>query len=367
MEDWFARPCKTLISPSELNSEGVGQALVLRYAGCQLRCPLCYAWRYAWNIQNGHPYDVNMVLHSLEKLPKLASKKIVWIRIQGGEPLLNYDRTITTIKYAERALDIVRRSEVNYYSITRAVIQTNALALTNMNSVEIDSVKNHLKEAAVKTFGYGRIIFEVSIKSSHEPAILNQQIKGYRVLLERILIPLWMGGIDNIAMYPIAGLGPSIDFHNTWLIPIENKALPNEVPLFHSSFWSSSFKNLVNEFINDIVPNYTAYNDFKANTKTNNGTKNAIEELEPTKFQSAWISRYAERSAPPPIDTLLRRTSDKLDTQWTSKILFGRNQYWFKVMKAIPLASNPEQLLDLVKSMNEYFYPSHPIGHYPYL
>lgn len=47
--------------------------------------------------------------------------------------------------------------------------------------------------------------------------------------------------------------------------------------------------------------------------------------------------------------------------------LFGKNQKWRQVVENIPLALNPEQLIDSVKSMGEYFYPSHPKGHYPYL
>jgi hypothetical protein len=44
LEDWFARPPETLISPSELNSEGGEQALVLRYAG-GVKCDVRYAMR----------------------------------------------------------------------------------------------------------------------------------------------------------------------------------------------------------------------------------------------------------------------------------------------------------------------------------
>lgn len=58
--DWFIRS-KTKIHPWELNNEGRGQALVLRYAGCNLRCPLCYAWKYAWAENGGYKYIVEGV------------------------------------------------------------------------------------------------------------------------------------------------------------------------------------------------------------------------------------------------------------------------------------------------------------------
>ena len=187
------------------------------------------------------------------------------------------------------------------------------------------------------------------------------------MLLNKILIPLWDEGIDNTALFPIAGLGPSIDFHNTWIIPIETSILPDEVPLFHKSCWAQSFSQLVNEFINHIVPQYKTYHAFRTNPKTNNGKKLAIEELEPTKFQASWISRYTDKKAQPPIYTLLRKTDINADKQWASGFLFGRKLEWNSIAEAIPVASNPKRLLELVKEMNEYFYPSHPIGHYPYL
>jgi len=64
---------------------------------------------------------------------------------------------------------------------------------------------------------------------------------------------------------------------------------------------------------------------------------------------------------------LLRKTDIHVDRQWVSKVLFGRKAEWNSVSEAIPAASNPKVLLKLVCEMNEYFYPSHPIGHYPYL
>jgi uncharacterized Fe-S cluster-containing radical SAM superfamily protein len=207
-----------------------------------MRCPLCYAWRYAWNVQSGHIYSIDEVLNPLRELPKVASKKIVWIRIQGGEPLLNCERIFTTIKYAERAVSEVYSSKLNYYPITRVVIQTNALIFNKISDAQVNDIKKQLEMAARKIIGSGRIVFEVSFKSSNDPATLHPQVKAYKVLLKDILIPLLERGIDNVAVYPLAGLGLSIDFHNVWLVPIEPKGLPDEIPLFHSSFWSSSFR-----------------------------------------------------------------------------------------------------------------------------
>jgi len=283
--DWFARSPKCAISPSELNREGNGLALVLRYAGCQLRCPLCYAWRYAWNIRNAYEYYVDKVITSLRKLKSFSKKPIVWVRIQGGEPLLNYSRTQNTIKYAVKAIEEIHFAELNYYPITRVVIQTNALIFNELNDEQLGNIRNDLKENCFKIAEFGRIIFEVSFKSPKNSDLLRNQANAYNILLNKVLVPLWDEGIDNVAIYPIAGLGPSIDFHNAWIIPIEPSILPNEVPLFHKSQWAQIFTDLVYKFIDHIVPKYRTYNDFRANPKTNNGKKLAIEELEPTKFQ----------------------------------------------------------------------------------
>ncbi|MGD0028892.1 MAG: radical SAM protein [Candidatus Bathyarchaeia archaeon] len=209
MIDWFARPKQNALSPSELNPEGRGHALVLRYAGCQLRqdnCPLCYARRYAWNIKNGHEYEVDNVLKSLSRLQEHTSRKIVWVRVQGGEPLLTYDRSITTLNYAEKALSQIIEKKLNFYGTTRVVIQTNSLGMNRLNEEQLAELSRRLEAISRGIGKQGRIVFEVSLKSSMNLGILAPQIKGFDLLL-RLLIPLWKKGFDNLAVYPLAGLG----------------------------------------------------------------------------------------------------------------------------------------------------------------
>jgi len=384
--DVFARsptsayPPAPLIRPFELNNEGGGQALVLRYASCNLRCPLCYAWRYAWFIKNGYRYNIYNSINTLRNLPQVARKKIVWVRIQGGEPCLTFHRILNTITFAVESLDIIHTNGLNYFKTTRAVIQTNAITFSKLTSNQISQILSHLKNL-LQNLDKGRVVFEVSFKSPSNLQYLNPQINGYRVLLNQIIMPLWNQGFDNIAVYPVAGLGPSIDGDNLFIIPIDPQSLPNEAPLFHSSTWSSQFQNLVNHFINNIVPNYKAYDDFRRNNKTNGGRKLAIEELEPTLFQSSWISGYAGGYNQyniniTPINRVLRKLTEGIPTDprwrswyssWTSKKLFGRSASWRSVLNQIPASNNPNELLFMVKQMNNYFYPSHPIGHYPYL
>jgi len=373
-------PPAPLIRPFELNDEGNGQALVLRYAGCNLRCPLCYAWKSAWLTRNVYRYNIRNSIHALRNLPQVTEKKIVWVRIQGGEPCLTFERILNTITFAMESLNIIHANYLNYFKTTRAVIQTNAITFSKLTTTQINQIISHLKNL-LQNLDKGRIVFEVSFKSPSNLAYLNPQINGYRVLLNQIIMSLWNQGFDNIVVYPLAGLGPSIDGDNLFIIPINPQSLPNEVPLFHSSTWSSQFQNLVNDFINNIVPNYNVYDDFRRNTQTNGGKKLAIEELEPTPFQSSWISGYAGRYNQfdiniIPINQILRKLTDGIPTNpqwrrwynsWASRMLFGKSASWCSVLNQIPASSNPNNLLSMVQQMNNYFYPSHPIRHYPYL
>jgi len=367
--DWFARPQNKPLAPFELNNEGRGQALVLRYAGCNLKCPLCYAWRYAWDLKNGYQYRIQASIEVLDNLSKEAKKKIVWVRIQGGEPCLNYKRILNTITLAVQALSKVYQYGLNYYDNIRAVIQTNGISFSNLNDSQITDIRTHLYNSLI-SIDKGKVAFEISFKSPCDSNILEKQLSGFDVLLNQILISLWDKDLDNVSIYPVAGLGPSVDFHNVWIIPIEPSCLPKEIPLFHPQTWSPVFQNMLGNFKRNIVPNYYPYKDFRKNPKTDNGRKIAIEELEPTRFQTSWISGYAGAYNKLnvnilPIANILRRLNNNLDPQWSA--LFKRNKNWLNVLNKIPVSSNPDDLLQLIQQMREVFYPSHPIGHYPYL
>ena len=378
-EDIFARQPTTIISPFELNNEGRGQALILRYAGCNLRCPLCYAWRYAWITREGYRYNIQKCIQALTNLPELVEKKIVWVRIQGGEPCLKFDRILNTIKFAIESLNIINTNGLNYFKHTRAIIQTNTIAFSNMTNKQIRQIRLYLQKS-LNDLNIGKLIFEVSFKSPNDPNYLIPQINGYRTLLNQIIMPLWHHGFHNIAVYPLAGLGPSIDEDNLFIIPIDPQS-SNEIPLFHYSTWDPRFKRIVDHFINNIVPNYNPYQDFRRNPKTNGGRKIAIEELEPTPFQTSWISGYANKYSlfnikVIPIGEILRKLTNTVPTNtrwrkwynsWTSRMLFGRSPKWNNVLRQIPTSNDPDNLILMVQQMNNYFYPSHPIGHYPYL
>ena len=384
----FARPPKkSTIRPFELNREGGrGFALVLRYAGCNLRCPLCYAWRYAWFPQKeGHAYNKTRVLNALEKLNSLElPQKINWIRIQGGEPCLTLSRTLLTLEICSKALQIIHDTGLNNYQNTRAIIQTNGIFFANLNKKHIEIIRGKL-ERALESLSKGRVVLEFSFKDPtgkrkvNDKVLLELQIKGFRVALNEIIKPLWDNGFEYIALYPVAGLGPSIDLHNITIVPINPYSLPDEYPLFHPETWSHKFKLLYNEFLETIVPSYEAYRNFRNNVKTNQGKKIPLEEFEPTRFQVAWISGYAGKYQDyglcigkdlPQISRVLRRLSSQLDKQWLGLCKIRKDRIkkeWLKVLECIPVAHNPTKLRDLVEEMDKRFYPSHPKGHYPYL
>lgn len=369
--DWFKRPRKkTSLLPFELNNEGNGQALVLRYAGCNLKCSLCYAWTYSWFPQQyGYQCRTQVSRIALVNLPAAVKRKIVWVRIQGGEPCLNYSRILNTITFAGQALTVVYQYGLNYYENVRAVIQTNGVAFSTLSNAQLAGISNHLNHV-LSSLDKGKIVFEVSFKSSNDPKLLDSQLSGFDVLLNQLFIPLWKNGFDSVAVYPIAGLGPSIDFRNVWLVPIDSSFLPKEIPLFETSTWCSSFENMFKNFAQNVVPSYSAYADFRNNRKTNNGQKMAIEEFEPNEFQTSWISGYAGKYsqlnvAVTPAGDILRKLNDNPDRQWYA--LFSRVNHWLRVLEKIPVCSDSKKLLAKVRNMNNTFYPSHPSGHYPYL
>jgi organic radical activating enzyme len=368
--EWYAKKKSTPLSPFELNNEGRGKALVLRYADCNLRCPLCYAASYAWKLSNVFEYETDQVLSNLKNLASEVGptgKKVSWIRIQGGEPCLNLGRTLNTLAAAEYALKEVKSNKLSHSPTPRAVIQTNGVWFSSASQEEVNRVAARLEAAARSV--EGRIIFEVSFKSPDDDTYLQPQAAGYRVLLDKVVRPAWESGADNVAVYPVAGLGPSIDFHNTLIVPIDPLRLPDEYPLFHKLTWSNPFRTLVDEFTSSVVQ-ARAYADYRANPKTGGGKKIPLEELEPTRFQTSWMSRYSKPGYKgQPLLALLRKTSQELDRQWGALTRGPKGIIPERVtlLNSVPLSKDPQALLDKVNEMSEYFYPTHPSGHYPYL
>lgn len=370
------------IMPWELNPEGGGGgrgqfALVLRYAGCQLRCPLCYALRYAWNLEKHLIIPPKKVLDNLKNLDKAINllrpgTKIGWIRIQGGEPCLNIDRTIWTIRFGKEAIKQIHNQNLNKFNITRCIIQTNGIIFANLNSNELNTLKEELQKACKEINDIGRIIFEVSFKSpcidgyqwrKFDQPVLILQIRGFRTLLN-VAKSLWNEDLINIAIYPVAGLGPSID-EEPWLIPIETSYLPEELPLFHPRTWSPDFKeNVLDTFLNIVNEYENVYDDYKKNKKTDNGSKIPLEELEPSPFQSGWLSYYKKNpeKSRQVLPQVLRKMSDKPPKGWK---LFIKN--YNDVLKLIPKTSDPQEMMTLVEDLKKCFYPTHPRNHYPYL
>ncbi len=362
MPERFARPPG---QPFDLNNEGAGKALVLRYAGCNFPCPLCYAHKIAWNPEGGHPCEWSKVRSALSNLD--PDKKVVWARIQGGEPLLNYGRMIGTVRIIPHIIDAIYRGGWNYYPVTRVVVQTNASKLPSLSHAEVQALTQELEQAASQVSGRGRIVFEASFKSPRDPFYLESQVEGYYIL-ERMVTSLFDSGIDNIAFYPVAGLGPSIDLNNAWLVPVEPSLIPEEVPLFHRSTWDDQFRQIRDRF-QSLASQHPSYADFRKNPLTSGGRLLPLEELEPRRFQTAWISRYSNGKCEPPLGKLLRRADAKMDRQWEAltRGTHGTIQAWVDTLEGIPPSRDAGKLLAMVREMRDDFYPSEPKGHYPYL
>ena len=102
---------------------------------------------------------------------------------------------------------------LNYYDVTRCVIQTNGIPFAKLGDAQIAEIVEYLRESLPK-LKRSRIMFELSFKSANDQKTLDNQLAAFDMLLNRVMVPIWDLGISNTAVYPIAGLGPSIDAHN---------------------------------------------------------------------------------------------------------------------------------------------------------
>ncbi|OYT56588.1 MAG: hypothetical protein B6U76_03290 [Desulfurococcales archaeon ex4484_217_2] len=188
------------VEPWELNDEGGGFALILRYCGCQLRCPLCYARRYAWFSEDCKLHHADWVMKQLSnieralrvKVVKRKPRKITWVRIQGGELCLNFERTMATIDFAA-ALTVIRKYNVGKFYVSRAIIQTNGVFFSRIDEKMFRKIENKLIDVLKRIENHDRIIFEISFKTPVNKVTmwnpkafsmtLKAQVAGFKKLL----------------------------------------------------------------------------------------------------------------------------------------------------------------------------------------
>jgi len=350
----------------EYNREGPHGAIILRYADCSLRCHICYAQRYAYlNIYDKDVESANLeeCITGLRDLSETAG----WIRIQGGEPLLNDRRSFATAKIAVESLEYL--SKHSPYPTPRVIIQTNGLWLSGISLKKIKDFVRILKDGLL-SIERGRVAIEVSIKGPNSEdanlyalskpsdvtsTVLSHQIVGFKKLTETVAEKAWRDKQYGLAVYPVAGLGPEIS--RPGFIPLSPSTLAKgiEWPIFHRATWSKDFAELVEYFRITLEKWDRVYGDYIIK----HDNKLPLEGMDESYFQMGWISQIKKRAE---LEHFLEHT---MRADWTNtKLNLFRKRYVY-LSEIISQASN--ELIKKVGELGDNFYDSEPAFHYPYL
>ena len=125
------------------------------------------------------------------------------------------------------------------------------------------------------------------VKNVQGNPILNLQCCAFKYL-RNLLKKLWDEGFTNIAMYPIAGLGPEME--DPWVIPLSSRSSIEETPIFHPQIWSTEFKQVFDDFLTLL----NKYNEIYKEYMKTHGRRMHMYTLEARRWQRAWILRIHE-------------------------------------------------------------------------
>jgi uncharacterized Fe-S cluster-containing radical SAM superfamily protein len=225
--------------------------LSLRFAGCNLRCGLCFASGYSWPDKYLKKKTVTKektvedVLKDFKKIPYPPGySHYNWLRVLGGEPLLNE-------KYIDFLFEaLIRMSEIDSRIFNNGVIiQTNGIYVGMGNTSQI---KKYLEEL-YKINPAVKIAIETSIKGTNaeEFKLLTQQTSEelFKYNL-RSYFALKQLNLPNLRSMIVAGFGLNESFmlregnskERMCIISRDNK------PCYHPDLWTSEFRELYSDF-----------------------------------------------------------------------------------------------------------------------
>lgn len=215
-------------SEALLELESRGRGAVVRFWGCNLRCPLCFAQSYAFRNEER---SRRRFYASMEELRDRVARGLAnanlpelrWLRIEGGEPLAS------TI-HAEFVSEIVKAfaKEVGGGPRPRRlIIQTNGVWLGK----ELDNARSFYGMVAEPLVEGGlKVAVEISFKGPNEGACeaysgvkgaFKLQCSAFKNSLE-VLEGYWREGA-NLSVHPVAGFGPSLK--ELIAVPLDPQAL----------------------------------------------------------------------------------------------------------------------------------------------
>jgi uncharacterized Fe-S cluster-containing radical SAM superfamily protein len=227
--------------------------LSLRFAGCCLRCGACFAAGYSWgdmflkNKRVRANISLDRVLKDFNDIPTPPSGSYNWMRILGGEPLLNDE-------YIEFLFDfIIEASRINSAKFNNGiVIQTNGIHIGRGNTKLLEKKFQDLYAAnpnvivAIETSIKGTNPEEFKLLTQSDENLFQYNIESY-YKLRNLKLP-------NLRAVIIAGYGISESFLLTNGRNPKSKItilFDKDTPTYHPTLWSDDFRKLYNDFISD--------------------------------------------------------------------------------------------------------------------
>jgi len=331
--------------------ESYKRGIVLRFWGCNLRCPLCFAQAYAFRNERKSRRPCFKTLEQLieEAIEKL-SERTRWCRIEGGEPLLSSDHVNLVVKVVEKIFTVMGTK-------ARIIIQTNGIWLGKDEENAAEFCRNLIGVVA-KVRSDKRVVIEISFKGPNVQSareysgredidVLSTQIRAFNSVLDFLSDEAWEREINNIVVYPVAGFGPD---PKLVLMPIDS--CKTYVPLFHPRTWDQSYEEMIiNKFKSTLSQYREVYKSYP------HGDKIAMYGLECRDWQSAWLSKVCE-------DKILKMfilRHIRVDKKRLRKDFL---RYLSPILEKIEVT--PE-LLNRAKEVFAFYRHSRPKEHYPYL
>ena len=221
--------------------------IALRFAGCNLKCLLCFAAGYSYADKFPRNKDVtsNVPIMSLiddfKAIPKPErSNGYNWLRILGGEPLLSEEHT----EYLFDAIIQMVETDSSKFN-NKIVIQTNGIHIGRGNIQILAKKMQNLYELNPKVL----VVIETSIKGTNpnEFQMVTQSPKNLYEYNMASYFNLKQLGLINLRPMIVAGFGINT---SSLIGKGQNKiTLHGEGrPFYHPDNWSKKFKLLYDDF-----------------------------------------------------------------------------------------------------------------------
>jgi uncharacterized Fe-S cluster-containing radical SAM superfamily protein len=227
--------------------------LALRFANCSLRCGACFAAGYSWSDKflnnrrvRGNIY-LDQVMADFNAIPIPKGSSYNWMRILGGEPLLNDENIEFLFDF------IIKASRLDALKFRNGIIiQTNGIHIGRGNTAILEQKLRELYDANPSVM----VTIETSIKGTNpeEFGLLTQSDKSLFQYNIESYYKLRALNLPTLRAVIIAGYGISESLLLTNGRNPKSKItilFDENTPTYHPTIWSPIFKKLYNDFVND--------------------------------------------------------------------------------------------------------------------